>query len=184
MISDSLLMGIIENLLLMQDKSCTISKMDFAPFSSWGVWNNLEVKFVLLLSSFFFFFFMNLKQFVYKFVVTKDCQRKMFVDIVSKRLPAPRTCLVFKGELIQHYPAHCIITCMLRAKKGNAILWMCVYTEDFEKQNNSASILHLQHLGIINLLGMVYSMKLIKLSEALRPFALFKTFCFRVLHCG
>ena len=33
----------------------------------------------------------------------------------------------------------------------------CVYTEEFEKQNNSASIFHPQHLGIINLLAMVYS---------------------------
>lgn len=139
------------------------------------------MRFVLL--SCFFFFFNELETICLQ-VVTKDCQRKMFVDIVSKRLTEPRTCLVFKGELIQHYPAHCIITCMLGAKKGNAILWMCVYTEDFEKQNNSASILHPQHLGIINLLAMVYSMKLIKLSEALRPFALFKTFCYRVLHCG
>ena len=46
----------------------------------------------------------------------------MFVDIVSRRLTEPRTCLVFKGELTQHYPPQCIITCMLGAKKGNAIL--------------------------------------------------------------
>lgn len=42
--------------------------------------------------------------------------------MVSKRLTESRTCLVFKGELIQHYPAQCVITRMLGAKKGNAIL--------------------------------------------------------------
>lgn len=55
-------------------------------------------------------------------VVSKDCQRKMFVGMRSKRLTEPRTCLVFREGPIQHYPAQCIITCILGAKKGSTVL--------------------------------------------------------------
>ena len=73
---------------------------------------------LLLLLNFFFYKF----EMICLQVFTKDCQRKMFAVMVSNRLTEPRTCLVFEGEPIHYFPAQCIITCMLGAKKGNAIL--------------------------------------------------------------
>lgn len=71
-------------------------------------WNKLEISLALFL--------------VCLPVVSKDCQRKMFVGMRSKRLTEPRTCLVFREGPIQHYPAQCIITCILGAKKGSTVL--------------------------------------------------------------
>lgn len=78
------------------------------PFSFEDNWNHLEISLALFL--------------VCLPVVSKACQRKMFVGMRSKRLTEPRTCLVFREGPIQHYPAQCIITCMLGAKKGNTVL--------------------------------------------------------------
>lgn len=96
MISDPLLTGTEEKLFLMQDKICTIFDMNFPhppTLKEFGNEAYTAVEFLLK----------NKLETICLQGVTKACQRKMFVDMVSKRLTEPRICLVFKGELIQHY---------------------------------------------------------------------------------